>query len=453
MTLTFYNLIEASLLVLNGIAIINRERVLNKWLKSRQNTFEYGQPHTSTGAADQILNLIVSVQTVMRIPLIFNMERITETTCLETHLVKGIFETFNKHYRLNQKNIERMAIRIREPLKVCRKAMDDGDLEKAKRALALLKTRIETLSEEMTDNWLKEQALIKNFKERWLYINKVSIDEQRFTQQKFHRYLTEHLLRIGALKTASKYAAKYGVENLANFESYNEINNIITSIDQKNLEPAIIWCAQHKSRLKKINSSLTIELKIQDTLSNLQPNNKLEVLDALKKVLHENNYECSNSKISEIIGAIIVAGGCNIQKYNDMVNTKRYIQLRKLFISDASKIYGFYGGTPFSISLLLGICAFKSTKCSEQKDSKCITCRPLYVKIGNKLPTASRRNSIILDPITKEILNENNVPMMLPNGLVYGKKQIDKNSKDGEFYCTISNASFPVESCLRVYIL
>uniref|UniRef100_A0A0K0F7W4 Immediate early response 3-interacting protein 1 n=1 Tax=Strongyloides venezuelensis TaxID=75913 RepID=A0A0K0F7W4_STRVS len=71
MTLTFYNLLEASLLVLNGIAVINRERVLNKWLKSRQTSFDYGQPHVSTGAADQILNLIVSVQTVMRIPLIF----------------------------------------------------------------------------------------------------------------------------------------------------------------------------------------------------------------------------------------------------------------------------------------------------------------------------------------------------------------------------------------------
>uniref|UniRef100_A0A0N4ZMR8 Immediate early response 3-interacting protein 1 n=1 Tax=Parastrongyloides trichosuri TaxID=131310 RepID=A0A0N4ZMR8_PARTI len=71
MTLTFYNLIEASLLVLNGIAVINRERVLNKWLKSRQNTFDYGQPQATAGATDQILNLIVSVQTVMRIPLIF----------------------------------------------------------------------------------------------------------------------------------------------------------------------------------------------------------------------------------------------------------------------------------------------------------------------------------------------------------------------------------------------
>uniref|UniRef100_A0AC35TNP2 Immediate early response 3-interacting protein 1 n=1 Tax=Rhabditophanes sp. KR3021 TaxID=114890 RepID=A0AC35TNP2_9BILA len=70
MTLSFYNLIEASLLVLNGIAIINRERVLNKWLQKRQGSFEYGN-QGQAGATDQILNLIVSVQTVMRIPLIF----------------------------------------------------------------------------------------------------------------------------------------------------------------------------------------------------------------------------------------------------------------------------------------------------------------------------------------------------------------------------------------------
>uniref|UniRef100_A0A0N4ZMR9 E3 ubiquitin-protein transferase MAEA n=1 Tax=Parastrongyloides trichosuri TaxID=131310 RepID=A0A0N4ZMR9_PARTI len=381
------------------------------------------------------------------------MDRLNEVTCLETHLVKGIYETFNKHYRLNQKNIERMAIRIREPLKVCKKAMDDGDLEKAKRALNLLKTRIDVLSEEMTDNWMKEQSLVTNFRYRWLFVNKIVVDERRFLQQRFHRYLTEHLLRIGAVNTAKKYASKYHVEKLTNIEAYVEINNVMEAFDKKNLEPAILWCAQHKSRLKKINSSLTIELKLQDTLSNLQPNNKLEVLNALKKVLSESNYECSNTKISEIIGTIIGAGGCNIQKYNDMVDVKRYNQLKELFIREASKIYGFFGGTPFSISLLLGICAYKSTKCSDQKDSKCITCRPLYMKIGRKLPTASRRNSIILDPISKEVLNENNVPMMLPNGLVYGKKQIEKSSKDGKFFCPISKQSFSASECLRVYIL
>ncbi|TKR96397.1 hypothetical protein L596_010416 [Steinernema carpocapsae] len=62
--LSFYGLLEAMLLVVNGIAIINRERVLNKIVKNSQfQTFDNTQQNS---VKLQMVNLAIAIQTVTR---------------------------------------------------------------------------------------------------------------------------------------------------------------------------------------------------------------------------------------------------------------------------------------------------------------------------------------------------------------------------------------------------
>uniref|UniRef100_A0A1I7Z1P5 Immediate early response 3-interacting protein 1 n=1 Tax=Steinernema glaseri TaxID=37863 RepID=A0A1I7Z1P5_9BILA len=61
--LSFYGLLEASLLVVNGLAIVNRERVLNKIVKNSQySSFD----NQESSVKMQLVNLVIAVQTVMR---------------------------------------------------------------------------------------------------------------------------------------------------------------------------------------------------------------------------------------------------------------------------------------------------------------------------------------------------------------------------------------------------
>lgn len=67
MTLSFYNLLEAVLLFLNGIAVLHRERFLNKYgFSVPSHSFE---PEAGSVKA-QLISLVLAVQTVMRMPLI-----------------------------------------------------------------------------------------------------------------------------------------------------------------------------------------------------------------------------------------------------------------------------------------------------------------------------------------------------------------------------------------------
>ncbi|EZA48562.1 hypothetical protein DMN91_000480 [Ooceraea biroi] len=69
MAFTLWTLFEATLLCLNAVCVLNEERFLAKvgWA-SWQNIQGFGEPPT---AKSQILNLIKSIRTVMRVPLIF----------------------------------------------------------------------------------------------------------------------------------------------------------------------------------------------------------------------------------------------------------------------------------------------------------------------------------------------------------------------------------------------
>ncbi|CAJ0926577.1 unnamed protein product, partial [Mesorhabditis belari] len=68
MALTFYSLLEAALLVLNGIAVLNRDRFLKK-VGFGQTTQSFDDP-SGQSIKDKIFTLIFAVQTVMRVPLI-----------------------------------------------------------------------------------------------------------------------------------------------------------------------------------------------------------------------------------------------------------------------------------------------------------------------------------------------------------------------------------------------
>jgi len=66
---TLWSLIEASLLCLNAVCILHEERFLNKvgWGATAQ-VQGFGEPTTTKS---QMLNLVRSIRTVAKIPLIF----------------------------------------------------------------------------------------------------------------------------------------------------------------------------------------------------------------------------------------------------------------------------------------------------------------------------------------------------------------------------------------------
>jgi len=77
MGLSIWNLYEATLLVINAVAVLHEQRFLAKigWGRNQamvhQSHQGYGHGAQEPGLKANLLNLIHSIRTVMRVPLIF----------------------------------------------------------------------------------------------------------------------------------------------------------------------------------------------------------------------------------------------------------------------------------------------------------------------------------------------------------------------------------------------
>lgn len=56
-----------------------------------------------------------------------------------------------------------------------------------------------------------------------------------------------------------------------------------------------------------------------------------------------------------------------------------------------------------------------------------------FQKLAEGLPYAKHMHSRLVCAITKELMNENNPPMVLPSGTVYSEKAIQEHTSQGAF--------------------
>lgn len=85
----------------------------------------------------------------------------------------------------------------------------------------------------------------------------------------------------------------------------------------------------------------------------------------------------------------------------------------------------------FSACLHAGIAAYKTPHCRKVPGSKCVICSEL-IELAEGLPVAHASNSRLICAATGDSINEENQPMMLPNGRVYGERAIRQMTKDKE---------------------
>ena len=109
--------------------------------------------------------------------------------------------------------------------------------------------------------------------------------------------------------------------------------------------------------------------------------------------------------------------------YQELLNENRWNYLIDLFKTDNYKIHQLPEQSSFVAALQAGLSAMKTPICfkkvSAVKNLNCPVCHPTFNLIARPLPYAYCSNSKLICSYTSLPINENNPPMMLPNGFVY----------------------------------
>merc|ERR1712111_325342 len=106
-----------------------------------------------------------------------------------------------------------------------------------------------------------------------------------------------------------------------------------------------------------------------------------------------------------------------IHPYREMYDDRKWVELVEQFRAENYRLYQLSNQSVFTVALQAGLSALKTTQCYRaDRNNECPVCHPALNKLAFPLPFAHCSQSRLICYISGRPLNENNRPMMLPNG-------------------------------------
>jgi macrophage erythroblast attacher len=383
-----------------------------------------------------------------------------EATCLEYGLLKVPYEMLNRKFRTTIKRLGKPLISINTLSTAIEKDIPKTNLplpiEKIQEKYRALTKKVEEFNSAFQESITSEIEIAKVLQSRTDYLNKgINGDEQDmdyFRRQRIGRLLVDHLLRVGYFETAQKLADYTGIESYTNQEVFQVAKQVEESLKRQDLSICIQWIVDNRSKLHRLNSNFETEVHIQFAVELTKQGLRKEALDYAQQHLSTLGMKQWKGNVLTLMTCIGAGHNFPGESYRKLTSDDRWEELIEMFRTENARIFNISGLSPFSACLQLGICAHKTPYCQENYESRCIVCKELYdFSIG--LPYAHISVSRLICPYNGELIDESNVPMMLPNGQVYCENSIHELTRGDEVYDPRADEHFALRDVKRVYIL
>ncbi|VDP25772.1 unnamed protein product, partial [Heligmosomoides polygyrus] len=214
----------------------------------------------------------------------------------------------------------------------------------------------------------------------------------RRDRQQVARLICMQMLRCGHIESAKALAEEMSVQDMVDLEVFTKIEYVVNALLNKDSGPCLEWIAEHRSKLRRMNSKLEQIVRVQVDSGFLYILKKKQK----RRTLPAYYYGLLSRARSE----------------------HRWQSLADLFREELPR------QSAFAICLQCGLSAYKTPHCSPGGVEKCPTCQPCAYALAEGLPYAHTVNSRLICSFSGEALNEENHPMMMPDGRVYGEKAI-----------------------------
>ena len=143
--------------------------------------------------------------------------------------------------------------------------------------------------------------------------------------------------------------------------------------------------------------------------------------------------------VQQAMGLLAFPTTTSIQPYKDLLDPGRWFSLITQFRSENFRLHQLSSQSTFTVALQSGLAALKTPQCYKhnfllsglnnlaslqdvrsvavtEKNPECPVCDPVLNTLAHNLPFAHCSQSRLVCHMSGAALNENNQPMMLPNG-------------------------------------
>ncbi|CEJ05334.1 hypothetical protein RMCBS344292_19277 [Rhizopus microsporus] len=346
---------------------------------------------------------------------------------LEPSFIKVPYEQLRKSFRYEYKYIEKELITLQDKIERCIK-----------------------------DNTLSAEKATETINELMKQVDKLKRKLEKYKEdgEAYSRRIEKRAASL--LEIENVTSPKAPEFDLVDIDLFLQAEKIEQALRNHSCKECLQWCSENRSSLKKMKSTLEFNLRLQEHIELARANRGLEAIAYAQKYL--TPWKATEYKrIGQAMGLLAYKSDTQCQPYKDLYDEKRWQELIHQFRNDNYALCSLTSHPLMSITLQAGLSALKTQQCYEHENQNvnCPICdNSTLGKLAEKLPLSHHVNSTIVCRISGKIMNEDNPPMLLPNGRVYSfnalKEMADKN--DNKVICPRTGDVFKFKELKKVFI-
>ncbi|KAF8117413.1 hypothetical protein N665_0011s0129 [Sinapis alba] len=364
------------------------------------------------------------------------LSQLTESLKLEHQLLRVPFEHYKKTIRANHRVLEKEVSSVVSS--VGDLADNDWSKDVTVSRLTSLVSRLQGLKRKLEEGSNVENLQAQRCRARIDHLDSADVENvTEWNNTKLKRILVDYMLRMSYFETASKLSESSNISDLVDIDIFREAKKVIDALKRREVASALAWCADNKTRLKKSKSKLEFQLRLQEFIELVRADSYKQAIFYARKHLTPWGATHMN-ELQHVLATLAFKSTTECTKYKVLFELQQWDALVQQFKQEFCKLYGMTMEPLLNIYLQAGLSALKTPYSFEEG---CTKEDPLsqesFRKLALPLPYSKQEHSKLVCYISKELMDTENPPQVLPNGYVYSTKALkemaDKNK--GEIKC------------------
>lgn len=382
--------------------------------------------------------------------------RAVESAKLEQQMMRVPYEHLKKSMRASQRLVEREVGAV--VAGVAEAVEKDMAREEAVQHLTSLVSRLQGLKRKLDESNISEKLEAQRTRARLDHLEMLQNGDKKnllkWNNTHVNRILVDYMLRSSYYDTALRLTESSGIQELVDIDIFSDAKRVIQSLQNRDCSEALAWCMENKSRLKKSKSKFEFKLRLQEFIEYVRGEHMVEAITYARK--HLAPWGGSNMKeIQQAMATLAFKSNTDCVGYKVLFDGKQWDNLIQEFKQEFCKLYGMMLEPLLSIYLQAGLSALKTPFCYEDGCTKeDPLCQETFRQLALPLPFSKHVRSKLVCYITKELMDEDNPPMVLPNGYVYSRKVLEEMamSNNGKITCPRTGYVCTMNELSKAYI-
>ncbi|KAI3924031.1 hypothetical protein MKW92_004254 [Papaver armeniacum] len=378
------------------------------------------------------------------------LNSLAETLKLEHQFLRVPFEHLKKSIRASHRIAEKEISSV-----ISTVSNDSMSKEDAVNHLTNLVSRLQGLKRKLEEGNKAENLQVQRCRARLDHLDAAEAENMsEWNNTRLRRILVDYMLRLSYYDTAAKLADCANIQDLVDIDVFLDAKKVIGALQSRLVTPALAWCAENKSRLKKSKSKFEFQLRLQEFIELVRADNHLQAITYARKYLAP--WGATHMKeLQQVMATLAFKSSTECPKYKVLFEPKQWDNLVELFKQEFCRLYGMTLEPLLNIFLQAGLSALKTPFCFEED---CTKEDPLsqenFRKLAMPLPFSKQHHSKLVCYITKELMDTENPPLVLPNGYVYSTKALEEMAKKngGKITCPRTGLVCNYSEVVKAYI-